>query len=108
MSERVQALLDFYGTRDFGNRDKLLLNQRRARAAYQSLESEEVEELANLAVSRIESGADFYESCLCCLACFQPGSLDSLHSRLVKSRILYPGVIFHGADSTTAARLLSL
>ncbi len=106
MSSHVQDLLDFHARRSFGTRENLLARQREARAIYARLTTEEQAELAEAMISPADE--ENAAEALCCLACFQPGSLASFHERLVERRILYPGVIYHGAKSRVTANLIDL
>lgn len=108
MNSNVQSLLDFHGTRNFGSRDNLIARQREARAIYASLSPDEESELAQTMIAKSDDEDDRAWEVLCCLACFQPGSLRRFHQRLVDSRILYPGVIFHGADAGISGDLMTL
>lgn len=105
---RVQMLLDFHGTRSFGTRPNLLARQAEARSVYEELTGIECSELAESAIAKADDKKANTVDILCCLACFRPGSLSLFHERLVESRFLYPGVIYHGANESVASRLMSL
>src|SRR5579859_1797985 len=104
MADRVQSLLAFHNTRSFGSKQNLQSQQRHAREVYGELSLAEQHELAELAINE---GDDLHEV-LCCLACFQPGSLAPFHKTLVQRRMFYPGVIFHGAKPEIASGLLEV
>jgi hypothetical protein len=108
MNGHVHTLLDFHATRGFGSRDNRLARQQEARAIYSELTPEEQAELAETVIAQASEDDIKVATVLCCLACFQPGSLTPFHKRLVEQRILYPGVIFHGAESRIAADLIAL
>src|SRR5262245_46017531 len=107
MNQRVQQLLAFHGVRNFGSRETLIARQREARAICAELTSGEQGELAETAINQVDHENSRTQNILCCLACFQPGSLAPFHQRLVQRRILYPGLIFHGAESGIADELLT-
>jgi hypothetical protein len=104
MTNRVRSLLKFHNARSFGSKQNLVAEQRHAREVYGELTLAEQYELAELA---IKEGNDLDEV-LCCLACFQPGSLAPFQRTLVHRRMLYPGVIFHGAKPEIASDLLEI
>jgi len=108
LSNTVESLIDFHGTRNFGSRDNLLAQQQEARATYGSLSVDEQAELAEFVLDDGDHESDWAWEILCCLACFHPGSLKSHHKRLVEKRMLYFGVIYHGADTGIADELISL
>jgi len=108
MSDRLQTILDFHDSRCLGEKDDFATREKKAKAAYLSLDSDELAELASSAISRIETGSSDYDATLCCIACLRPGSLSPFHDRLVQRQILYPGVIFWQANPEIARRLLPL
>lgn len=108
MNRPVRELLDFHGTSNFGSGENLIARQREAREIYASLTVEEQAMLAETVIAPSDHEDDRSWEVLCCLACFQPGSLRRFQKRLVKERMLYPGVIFHGADSGVADELMTL
>lgn len=108
MNDPVQDLLDFHARSYFGNRENLYLREAQARAAYLALTAAEQEELAREAITRIDNGKTRFEQALLCLACFQPGSLEPFHQSLLARRILYPGVLYLGADADIAQQLVAL
>ncbi|MCA8994779.1 MAG: hypothetical protein KDA88_22570 [Planctomycetaceae bacterium] len=100
MNERIETIKAFHECRNFGNADKLRTAQRNVAAAYHSLSSEEFGTLTRFAV---DSGNG---DILSHLACFQPGSLSGLHLELAQKGVLYPPVIFHGADQQATNLLI--
>jgi hypothetical protein len=108
MTNRVQTLLAFHRTRSFGSRENLIARQREARAVYRALTPDEQAELGETVLARAGHEGHRVEQVLCCLACFRPGSLTPFHEDLVRRRILYPGVIHHGAGGGVAAGLMAL
>lgn len=108
MTNRVQQLLDYHGTRNFGTRENLKAQQQAARRHYAELSPEEQTELAERAIDEAGNEGFHSEEILCCLACLQPGCLAPFHERLVEQRILYPGVMFHGAAEGIASQILPL
>lgn len=109
MTDRVQSLLNFHATRNFGTRENLITQQRQARETYFLLTDDEIAGLIEAVLSQAEGPDDAHVYApLCCLACFRAGSLASHHGRLVELRLFYPGVIYHGAGVEITAELLSL
>lgn len=108
MTNPVETVLAFHETRSFGTRENLIARQREARSAYRTLTSDEQTTLVETALAALGHTKLQLAGLLCCLACFQPGSLTSFHEELVQRRLLYPGVIYHGAGDKTATRLLAL
>jgi len=108
MTARVKALVEFHETINFGSRENLRLQQEKARSGYAALTGSEVTELASESIAQIEKGSNRFETALCCLACFRPGSLAAFHQKLVERRVLYPGVIFHGAGPETAEQIIDV
>ena len=94
----VQSLIRFHQTRNFGNGQNLLACQREARKTYSGLSAIEIDELVDFAISQRNINKHFPQELLCGLACFQPGCLSTFHGRLLEERILFPGVIYFGAD----------
>lgn len=108
MSQRIEQIIAFHETHNFGTRENLRVRSKEVRRAYLALDAHEVHTLAAEATSRINRGNNHFECCLCCLACFLPHSLCSFHDQLVRARILYPGVIYWGADTSIAEQLIPL
>lgn len=108
MTDPVESLLAFHGTRSFGSRENMQARQQEARATYKALAPGEQAALVNAVLAGTHSEKLDLDEVLCCLACFQPGSLAPFHAELVRRRFLYPGVIYHGAEDDIAARLLAL
>lgn len=100
MNSDVQSLLNFHATRSFGSRENLIARQCEARAIYVALSQDEQSELAQTVIGKNDDEDHLAWGVLCCLACFQPGSLRQFHKRLIEKRKLYPGVIFHGVVPT--------
>ena len=109
MSESVRLLKEFHATEHFGSRENLLRQQARAADLYRSLDPGDIRELARHAIdSCVPDTIGVTEDILLRLACFQPGSLDEFYGTLVDLGIMYPGVIFQGADAAIAGRMLGL
>jgi hypothetical protein len=106
--DNVRALLAYHATTHFGTRENALFQSQQARLRYLALTTDEQEELAQHVIGEIENGADRLEKVLCCLACFQPGSLARFHLRLLELRVLYPGVIYHGATTDIGHNMISI
>jgi hypothetical protein len=99
-SNRIETIKAFHSRRGFGTRDNLRTAQREVAAAYRLLSPEERSTLAKFA---LENGD---EDILSHLACFQPGSLAGLQLEIVRSGLIYPSEILHGADEQTAHLLI--
>lgn len=108
MTDRVAALLEFHACKTFGNRANLLLQNRQARMTYLALTREEQQKLTREAIAEMGKSNDRFQSALCCLACFCPGSLIPFHRTLLEQGILYPGLMFHGASDVIASKLIGL
>ena len=108
MTNPIQTLLAFHSTRNFGSREDMIARQREAGAIYAHLTPEEQAELIEAVLAQARYENHWIENVLCCLACFQPGSLTPFRENLIRRRILYPGVIYHGAGSETAVELMAL
>jgi hypothetical protein len=100
MSERIQTIKAFHERRNFGKRDNLLTAQQKVAADYRSLTSDECGALVRFAVDNSN------EDILSHLACLQPGSLSGLSLELAQQGLLYPSVIFCGADEQATALLV--
>ena len=109
MSDRVERLVEFHGTRNFGGQENLLRQQVMAAGLYRSLDAEEARELARFAIDCCVPGKPgAAEEVLLCLACLSPGGLDAWHGALVDRRVFSPAVIYHGAGSEIAERVVRL
>src|ERR1700733_3194097 len=108
MTKHVTSLVEFHATNNFGSRENLRFHQAKARSAYSDLSRKEQDELAGEAIAQIKNGKSRFGEALCCLACFCPGSLVPFHPMLVEARVIYPGVIFHGASSEIAQQIIDL
>jgi hypothetical protein len=107
MSERIDAILTYHSTKDFGTKANLEQQQKRIADVYRSLGTEDVERLGQFATDGTDptSSRDL-AAILRCLTCFCPGSLLDHHGTLVDRGVFDPPVIYHGAGDGIAGRML--
>jgi hypothetical protein len=92
MTDRVATLLAFHETKGgFGTKANLIIRENEVYRLYKSLNPDELAALVEAILERAEEGHQVLGTVLGGLACFQPGSLDRYHERLVERHILYPG-----------------
>ncbi len=78
MTDRITTLIQFHGTKSFGTGENLHRQQERAATLYRSLDPDEAQELARLALGAFEPGeVGITEEILLGLACHRPGSLNN-------------------------------
>jgi hypothetical protein len=92
MRKKVKGILKFHATKSFGKGD-LVQQEETVADVYRSLNSTESDELARHAIDSSDATEDCdTEAIHRCLACFQPGSLNTHHDALIEHGILYPGL----------------
>lgn len=108
MSDRVALLLAYHRTKRFGSNEELQRRQREAADLYRSLDPEESGTLVGVALDGYAPDKiGITEDILLALACLRPGSLDGHHGDLFDRGIVYPPVIYHGASSGVASRIVA-
>lgn len=100
MTDRVESIKAYHERRNFGTAENRRNAARKVCADYRSLTAEECRVLAEYGVENL------VENILSHLACFQPGSLAGRHVELAEIGLLYPPVIYHGADHEATSLLI--
>lgn len=109
MPEIVSIVRSFHETRRFDSREDRDRQTERVVGLYRSLNLDDAGELARAAIDSFDPHrTGVTEEILACLACFRPGRLVDYHMSLIDRRIFYPGVVFSGASSDVAQRILEL
>lgn len=109
MDDNVTRIRQFHETRNFGGREKLRRQEAIVAELYRSLSTREIERLARPAIDQCTADPDgtgveiLYQ-----LACLRPGALIPFHEELIEHGIFYPALMFYGAESSIAVRLINL